>query len=95
MFHVSCVELKLPGICINQPINYTFIIEKAEAYEEGDTSIMEGPHYHEGPGLITHQCTISGLKKDQNYSIKVLVNSISGSSQSQEHYFGENYAEFN
>ena len=79
---------------MNQSINYTLIIEKAEASDEGDTSIVEGPHYHEGPGPIT-QCTISGLKKDQNYSIEVQVNSISGSSRSQKYYFGENYAELN
>ena len=49
---------------------------------------MDGPYFHIGAGLVTHY--IDGLDKDRNYFIQVQVDSISGSSTSQKHHFGEN-----
>ena len=64
-----------------------------KAADETDTiTLMDGPYFHLGAGLVTHY--IGGLAKDQNYFIQVQVDSISGTSISQKHHFGKNYLIF-
>ena len=71
-------------MCVNQPINYTFIIETIEM----DAGIIsEGPYFHIGPGLVPH--CVNGVNQQRNYSIFVQVTSIAGSSKSDKLYFGK------
>ena len=82
-----CTSTQLPDVCVNQPINYTLIIETDSEDKDAAAIISEGPYSHLGPGLVPH--IINGVQHDRNYSIFVQVNSIAGSSESDKLHFGK------
>ena len=48
---------------------------------------QSGPHYHEGQGVASQD--ISGLQKDHTYTVKVLVDTVTGSVESSSYLFSE------
>ena len=81
--------LKLPDVCSYQQVNYTIIVEE----EEDDTQsalnvLLNGPHYHQGPGTVSHQI-LDGLENDRVYSARIQVNHITGITESTKHFFGK------
>ena len=85
IIYSCCNYTQFPDVCVNQPINYTFIIETNET--DAGIIILEGPYFHIGPGLVPH--CVNGVQQQRNYSIFVQVNSIAGSSESDKLYFGK------
>ena len=79
-------NFKLPDVCNNQPVNYTIVVEEKTSDETAE-ELRSGPHYHKGPGVVSQD--ITGLQKDRTYSIKVLVNTVTGSVESTSYPFSE------
>ncbi len=76
-------------MCSYQQVNYTIIVEE----EVGDAPaamnvVLNGPHYHRGPGTVSHQI-LSGLENDRVYSARVQVNHFTGITESTKHFFGK------
>ena len=57
------------------------------ATENLELIVMDGPYAHIGPGNVLY-ATKDGLKRDENYSLWVHLNSLAGSSASNRYYFG-------
>lgn len=76
-------------MCSYQQVNYTIIVEE----EEDDASaaknfLLDGPHYHQGPGTVYHQI-LGGLENDRVYSTRIQVNHITGITESTKYFFGK------
>ena len=78
--------MQLPDVCSYQSINYTITVEEVDSDETAEITWM-GSYNHQGSGAVSHD--IRGLKKNHRYSVKVQVNSIAGSSESNEYYFSK------
>ena len=48
-----------------------------------------GPHHHEGAGAVSQD--VKGLEKDNTYFVKVLVDTVAGSVESNSYPFGEGF----
>ena len=48
---------------------------------------LDGPHTHLGPGKRSHTL-MDGIKRDANYSLRVQLNSLAGTSTSSRYYLG-------
>lgn len=55
-----------------------------------DTIKLYGPHMHLGPGNVSH-IIMDGIQRDANYSLRVQLDSLAGSSASNRYYFGNHY----
>ena len=49
---------------------------------------LYGPHTRLGPGNVSHTIT-DGIQRDVNYSLRVQLDSLAGSSASNLYYFGK------
>ena len=73
-------------MCIYQPINYTITIEDVSVGEVTE-SRTSGPHSHVGAGVVSQD--IIGLQKDHTYTVKVQVDSVTGSVESNKQLFSK------
>ena len=74
-------------MCSYQPVNYTIIVDEVSGSSEGGEVFQSGPHSHQGAGLVSQD--ISGLQMDHAYTIKVLVDSTTGSVESDKQLFSK------
>ena len=49
--------------------------------------LQSGPHHHNGSGVVSQD--VSGLAKDNTYFVKVLVDTVARSLESNSYQFGE------
>lgn len=86
--NIIIIVFKLPDVCVYQQVNYTIIVEEeADNTAAAIISLLNGPYYHQGPGMVSHQ--IGGLENDHVYSARVQVNHITGITESAKHFFGK------
>ena len=53
-----------------------------------DVVKLIGPYSHVGPGTVSYSVS-DGIERDTNYSLRVEINSLAGSSESRRYYFSE------
>ena len=77
--------LQIPSsICSYETINYTIIIGNVDT-----SDVVEfGPIYHRGSGIVSHDI-VSGLRRDTEYSMRVVVFTLFHKEISYTHAFSE------
>ena len=79
--------VKLPDVCSYQPISYTINTTTIEDGEDAGSVLSSGPHIQNGSGVVTND--LRGLKKDQRYSVRVQMVSVTWSIESNNYHFSK------
>ena len=66
-------------------MNYSLVVNNIG--DKANETVSNGPYGHQGPGVVSQY--IRGLRKNNRYSVQVLVDSVTGSAKSNNVYFGK------
>ena len=78
--------MQLPHtLCAYQDVNYTI-----ELKDEDQKSLsIFGPFEHVGPGIVAHKI-LDNISESANYSLRVRLTSVAGTSESDSYFLGKN-----
>lgn len=68
-------------------MTYTIVITETGGDQQDSDTTVNGPHYHVGAGVVSN--VVRGLRKNRNYSARVLVVSVTGTSESNTYLFSK------